>query len=98
LTPSTVAPVTYDVCDPKRLRKVFRAMKGFGSHLQLSVFQCDLTPRDLVDMTYTLGGLIDQKSDQVLIMDLGPSEGKPIKSIQYVGKPMTVVQRGAMIV
>jgi CRISPR-associated protein Cas2 len=73
-------------------------MKGFGSHLQLSVFQCDLTPRDLVDMTYTLGGLIDQKSDQVLIMDLGPSEGRPIKSIQYVGKPMTVVQRGAMIV
>jgi CRISPR-associated protein Cas2 len=73
-------------------------MKGFGSHLQLSVFQCDLTPRDLVDMTYTLGGLIDQKSDQVLIMDLGPSEGRPIKSIQHVGKPMTVVQRGAMIV
>jgi CRISPR-associated protein Cas2 len=73
-------------------------MKGFGAHLQLSVFQCDLTDRDLVEMTYTLRVLIDQKVDQVLIMDLGPSEGKPIKSIEYVGKPMAVLQRSATIV
>ena len=25
--------VAYDVCDPKRLRKVFRTMRGWGDHL-----------------------------------------------------------------
>jgi CRISPR-associated protein Cas2 len=31
--------VTYDVCNPKRLRKVFKTMQGYGEHLQLSVFR-----------------------------------------------------------
>jgi len=25
--------VTYDICDPKRLRKVYRLMRGYGDHL-----------------------------------------------------------------
>ena len=37
--------VTYDVCDPKRLRRVFQILKGAGEHVQYSVFCCDLTPR-----------------------------------------------------
>jgi len=90
--------VTYDICDPKRWRKAFKTMKGFGEHLQLSVFQCDLTERDLVDLTYRLGRQLDHREDQALIMDLGPTEGRPIKSIQYVGRPMTVVHRGPTIV
>lgn len=35
--------VCYDICDDKRLRKVFRTMRGFGDHLQYSVFECQLT-------------------------------------------------------
>jgi CRISPR-associated endonuclease Cas2 len=31
--------VTYDICDPKRLRKVFKLCKGYGIHLQYSVFE-----------------------------------------------------------
>jgi CRISPR-associated protein Cas2 len=31
--------VSYDVCCPKRLRKVFRVLRGFGDHVQLSVFR-----------------------------------------------------------
>ena len=42
--------VAYDICDPKRLRKVFKTMRGFGEHLQFSVFQCDLTPMARVDL------------------------------------------------
>ena len=34
--------VTYDISDPKRLRKVYKMMLGYGEHLQLSVFQCEL--------------------------------------------------------
>ena len=39
--------VCYDICDEKRLRKVFQAMRGYGGHLQYSVFQGQLTAVDL---------------------------------------------------
>ena len=35
--------VCYDICDDKRLRKVFQTMRGYGDHLQYSVFECQLT-------------------------------------------------------
>ena len=38
--------VSYDICDDKRLRKVFQTMRGYGDHLQYSVFQCQLTAAD----------------------------------------------------
>ena len=34
--------VSYDICDPKRLRKVARSLEGFGVRLQYSVFECPL--------------------------------------------------------
>ena len=37
--------VAYDIADPKRWRRVFKVMKGYGHWLQLSVFQCRLTAR-----------------------------------------------------
>jgi CRISPR-associated endonuclease Cas2 len=36
--------VCYDICDDKRLRKVFQTMRNYGDHLQYSVFECQLTP------------------------------------------------------
>lgn len=39
--------VCYDICDDKRLRKVFRTMRDFGDHLQYSVFECQFSPIDL---------------------------------------------------
>lgn len=90
--------VTYDICDPKRLRQVFKTMKGFGSHLQLSVFQCDLPDMDLVKMRATLDEIIHHPEDQVLIIDLGPSEGRPIKSIDVLGKKVSLEGRAARIV
>ena len=42
--------VSYDIADPKRLKTVFKVMKGWGDHLQFSVFRCDLNPRELVEL------------------------------------------------
>ncbi|NIU74396.1 MAG: CRISPR-associated endonuclease Cas2, partial [Gammaproteobacteria bacterium] len=46
---------------------------GFGEHVQLSVFRCDLAPTRLVEMRMALNALINQKEDQVLVIRLGPS-------------------------
>ena len=48
--------VTYDICDPKRLRRVYETLRGHGDHLQLSVFRCDLTRRELEPRSRTRHG------------------------------------------
>ncbi|PYU67631.1 MAG: CRISPR-associated endonuclease Cas2, partial [Acidobacteria bacterium] len=58
--------VCYDICDEKRLKKVFKAMRGFGDHLQYSVFECQFTPSDLVRCREALRGIIKHSEDQVL--------------------------------
>ena len=68
--------VSYDVCERHRLRRVFKAMRGFGDHLQYSVFRCDLSDQDLVVMRAALEEIIHHGEDQVLIVDLGPADGR----------------------
>jgi CRISPR-associated protein Cas2 len=90
--------VTYDVCDPKRLRKVFKTMKGYGDHLQLSVFRCELTHRQLVELRARLGGIIHHDYDQVLFVDVGPEEGRATTSISAIGKAYKAPERCAVVV
>jgi len=78
--------VAYDISDPKRLRRVFRTIKGYGQHLQFSVFRCDLTASQRLQLAAKLGQTIEHSEDQVMFVDLGPSEGRS-HSIDYVGRP-----------
>lgn len=73
-------------------------MKGFGEHLQLSVFQCDLPAIDLVKMREALTEIINHSEDQILIFDLGPTEGRPIKSVEALGQKAVLHERKAQIV
>ena len=79
--------VSYDITDDKRLRLVFKKMKGFGVHLQYSVFECDLSDRELAIMKAALSELINHKEDQVLIVDLGPTDGRGSRCIESIGLP-----------
>jgi len=90
--------VTYDICDPKRLRKVFRLMKGYGDHIQLSVFRCDLDARTLIELRGRLGQLIHHGEDQVLFVDVGPTEGRGQISIRALGKAYTAPPGIALVV
>lgn len=62
--------VAYDICDPKRLRKVALTCEDFGNRRQLSVFLCRLSATDLVRLKSRLYDLIDRQKDQVLIIPL----------------------------
>jgi CRISPR-associated protein Cas2 len=90
--------VSYDISDPKRLRKVFRLMKGYGEHVQLSVFRCELTHRALVELRARLGALIHHDQDQVLFVDVGPEEGRGNTSISALGKAYKPPERCAIVV
>jgi len=78
--------VTYDIRNPKRLRKAFKACKDYGMHLQLSVFECDLTAAEKIDFESRLKGLIDSTEDQVLFISLGPSESRGERAISALGQ------------
>jgi CRISPR-associated protein Cas2 len=89
--------VTYDIADQKRWRRVFRLMKGHGRWLQLSVFQCRLTPRRRAEMAARLERWIKRDEDHVLIIDLGPAEGIG-PSVESLGKAFTPIRREAIVI
>jgi len=79
--------VTYDISSPQRLRRVYETLQGYGEHIQLSVFRCDLTPVRLVELRMTLEGIIHHEQDQVLVIRLGPSGDKVLERFEVLGRP-----------
>jgi CRISPR-associated protein Cas2 len=91
--------VSYDIADPKRLRRVHRTMRGFGDPLQYSVFRCDLSPTERVLLREALTPLLNQREDQVLLINLGPAEARGAESIETLGRALAQEpQRLAVIV
>ena len=90
--------VAYDISDDKRLRKVFQIMRKYGDHLQFSVFECQMTPSDLVRCRADLAKIIHHTEDQVLFINLGPAEGRGDRVISALGKPYTAVDAPCIIV
>lgn len=78
--------VTYDISDPRRLRNVYKLMRGWGNHLQLSVFECELNASELIELRGRLKTIIHHDEDQVLFVDVGPVQGRGPRSITALGK------------
>ena len=90
--------VCYDICDDKRLRRVFKVMRAWGDHLQYSIFECQLTPTDLIRLRGELAGEINKSDDQVLFVNLGPSDGRGDRVITALGKPYTRIDAPCFVV
>lgn len=90
--------ICYDICDDKRLRRVFQIMRGYGDHLQYSVFECQLTATDLAKCRAELGSIINHSEDQVLFVNLGPATGRGERVITALGKSYTAVDAPCIIV
>lgn len=90
--------VCYDICDDKRLRAVFKTLRDWGDHLQYSVFECRLTPTDLLRCRHQLSEIIDHRQDQVLFVDLGPAEGRGEHVITAIGKAYVPIDAPCYVV
>jgi len=89
--------VTYDIRDPKRWRRVFRLMNGYGEWLQLSVFQCRLSRRRQAELVALLDGMLKNGEDHAVMLDLGPAdEVKP--RVVSLGKSFAPVMKEAVVV
>lgn len=89
--------VCYDISNNRRLRQVYKTMRGAGEHIQLSVFRCELSARQKVELMAALSMIIDHTEDQVLFVDLGPAEGRASDCFHALGKPYTVPVRVALV-
>jgi len=89
--------VAYDVASPKRWRRVFRTMKGYGRWVQLSVFQCRLTARRRAEMAAKLEAVIHAREDHIVILDLGPADQVDPR-VESLGKSFDPIRREATVI
>lgn len=81
--------VTYDVrtdspAGRKRLRRVANVCLGYGQRVQYSVFECRVTPEQLVRLEHKLRQEIDEAQDSLRIYRLaGPRE----QVLTVIGNP-----------
>jgi CRISPR-associated protein Cas2 len=59
--------VTYDVREPRRLRRVAKRLEGYGTRIQYSVFRCRLRPREMERMQWELTRIMEQEDDLLII-------------------------------
>jgi len=76
--------VSYDISDPKRLRKVATVCEDFGYRKQLSLFLCRLSATEFARLRSRLYDVIDLNQDQVLFVPLCP---KCVHAIESLGRP-----------
>lgn len=79
--------VSYDICDPKRLRRVAKICEGYGFRIQFSVFECPLDGVRLAHLRAELADEMNQEEDQVLFVCLGPEQGERGLVIESLGIP-----------
>lgn len=61
--------VCYDITEPKRWRKVYKLINGYGTRLQYSIFRCRLTVKQMEKLRWQLEKLMDLE-DKLLIIGL----------------------------
>lgn len=81
--------VCYDIANDKRLRRAFKTCRNYGNHIQFSVFECDLNPKEKTQLETALNDIINHDEDQVLFVALGPAEGRGDRVITALGLPYT---------
>jgi CRISPR-associated protein Cas2 len=63
--------ISYDVRDPKRLRKVYKILCAWGESLQFSVFRVRGTARELARLRFELARVVTP-DDSLLVSRLCP--------------------------
>ncbi|WP_416667836.1 CRISPR-associated endonuclease Cas2 [Egbenema bharatensis] len=61
--------ICYDIRDPKRWRKAYQLLKGYGETLQYSIIRCRLTQREREKLRWELEKILSPE-DSLLIAGL----------------------------
>ena len=87
--------ITYDIVDDKRRTNLFKTLQGYGISVQFSVFECQISEVDLIQMKYSVESIINRNEDSVIYYDLCPRCNKKIKRTgirkRYIPEDIVVV-------
>jgi len=61
--------ICYDIRDPKRWRKAYKLLQGYGDRIQFSIFRCALTMRDREKLRWQLEKIL-KAEDSLLLAGL----------------------------
>lgn len=90
--------VSYDVTNDKRRNRVVKCLLGYGERVQYSVFCCQLSARELLQLSEDLKECLNEKEDQALFVDAGPVVGeKPIPDLRYIGESWKPMERTQVV-
>lgn len=87
--------IAYDIRKPDRLRKICKLMEANGERLQYSVFICDLSKSEVINLRGASEEIMNLNVDSIVIVDLGdvgedrftfvgPHDGLPARGAQIV--------------
>jgi len=98
MTGRSILFVAYDICDDGRRAEIARILLGWGDRVQLSVFRCELSQAERTRLIAALAPVINHALDQILVIDIGPADGRGATSCLVIGTPLLATPRGATIV
>lgn len=87
--------ITYDITDPKRLRRLHRFLKEFGLNTQKSVFECDIDNEALKRIRLYCKHNLDMNADSVRIYKIC---SRCINKVILSGKGIKVTQFEYMVI
>jgi CRISPR-associated protein Cas2 len=61
--------ICYDIVEPKRWRKVYKRLHGYGTRLQYSIFRCRLTKIEIEKLRWELEKDLTEQ-DRLLILNV----------------------------
>jgi CRISPR-associated protein Cas2 len=74
--------ISYDIVDDKRRTRVMKLLKGYGTRVQYSVFECYLDKNEMLKLGSALRRLIDPTADSVRCYRL---DSLAVRRVQIVG-------------
>jgi CRISPR-associated protein Cas2 len=90
--------VAYDIRDEVRLRRIHDIVRSHGDRLQYSVFLCDLTSIEKLNLKSELRGVLNQHTDSVVFIDLGEPDRPSSAAIEFMGTSLPMPAKGPTIV
>lgn len=59
--------IAYDIREPKRWRRAYKILKGYGRPLQYSLFRCKLGPAEVERLRWELESVLESEDDLMFI-------------------------------
>ncbi len=59
--------VCYDIRDPKRWRKAYKLLEGYGERIQFSIFRCRLNGREVEKLRWELARILSEEDSLLLV-------------------------------